>query len=198
MRPTNIEGNNLHSEEEIDLDFNRLQNGLRIIDLNYPGFNFKLDDVRLVQFKEDLFFKVDLKVNFGLYFKQDKTYSKSELLMDNKLLRQFSNNVVYRKGYLTDEGNYFNVNPDVLKQEGHLTVLRNSRVFLYWRDVLLKDTDIKRIISLGFLFLLGSIDEARLYERIYKILSSGTFIVNISYQTNRYVSISIEPELFKF
>jgi hypothetical protein len=162
--------------------------------------NLNLDGKEMVKFVKDLVFGLDLTVkSAGRVGFNDRTRQFAEsITYDVKEGNAFRNEIYENKGYLYDEGNYFWVDDKFTTPNTKVVTLRNSRVILFWRGFDFGELNIKRIISLGFCFLIRTITEAELYNEISKIIPKGDLSVSVKHKRDAYVLIGIEKHPFLY
>lgn len=162
-----------------------------------PRFNLDVASMSVVKFRTDLLKNLSLQLrgNF-LLGQKDKSFSE-ELLNDSGQQSQFREYVMKHGGYLVNESNYFQIDPKRLSEMSKATMLINSRVLLFWRGITLGELAVKKILTAGLGFLVGSISYAELLVIVQSHVPKGTFEVSVKYQTNAYVLIGIEAPVFQ-
>lgn len=164
-----------------------------------PGFNINVETIDVVKFSSELLQNLNLLLNYRtkVYIVRN-TYKFDETLSYNEnQKKKFKRLVTEQDGYLENESNYFTVKKEFLSRNTKTVTLRNSRVILFWRKLELKDNEVKRILSLGLSFLIGSITLAELYFYVRRIVPKGIYEVSIRYKKNSYVLIGIEKPIFR-
>jgi hypothetical protein len=110
----------------------------------------------------------------------------------------FHNIITKKEGVLEEESNYFWVDDNLLSDNGKACTLRNTRVILYWRGINLEDFVVKRILTLGFDFLIMGFTKDELLAKVLQTLPPGTFEIKIKFDRKVYVLITIEEPIFRF
>lgn len=161
-----------------------------------PRFNLNVANMQVTKIKSELLKNLDLSLrgNF-LFVVKDRSFSE-ELLYDSSLEKDFREYIIKHGGYLIQEKNYFEISPDLLSELTRATMLINSRVLLFWRGITIDDLTVKKILTAGLGFLIGSISYPELLLLIKKEIPNETFEVSVKYQTNAYVMIGIEEPVF--
>lgn len=167
-------------------------------DVGVPRFNLDLSRMDVVKFSSELLQNLNLLLSYkrlGFYRKKlfDETLTYNKLFGDS-----FKELVLDKHGYLEEEENYFELSKEYVSKDTNTILLRNSRVILYWRSFELDQIMIKRILTLGLLFLIGSINKAELYFYIRRIIPDGTYEISIRNKENSFVLIGIEKPLFSY
>lgn len=168
------------------------------VELINPKLTLNLEDLQVVDSSASLLYGLDLKVN-QKYFTGRKVKEYDVSIMESPIKKDsFTKSIFRRKGYLEEEQNYFEVPSKYVSEDTEVTLLTNSRVVLFWRGFKLNEFTVKRILSLGLLYLMGEITQAELVFNIRENLPNGSFEVSVKYQTNTYVLIGIEKPIFSY
>lgn len=160
-----------------------------------PGFNFDYENMKVVRFTNDLIERVDLLIKRSGLFKVKLVEFDETLAYDNVQRSKFRNIITNQGGYLDDVSNYFELPNAILQVGSSAITLRNSRVTLYWRGIELDEIQKKRIITLGFTYLLDIIKESELVFWIREIIPKGVHEVYIRSKPNTFVLITIEKPI---
>jgi hypothetical protein len=163
-----------------------------------PRFSLNPFELQLIPERDLLLKELDLTLNFKSPLSRKTISFEKEFIYDNKSLRKFRKNVLRRDGYLENESNYFNVKDDLFSEGTKCTILKNSRVILFTRNVLLPESSIQTILTAGLLLLVGESSREELASFIRNKLPDGQFEVSIRYEQNTYVLIGIERPIFSF
>lgn len=185
----------LYQERELVLR-NTIDDELEFVKIALPRLQLNIDKIGLVKFSADLVYGLKLNVQFktllgtrSLTFESDVTYNEEEG-------QKFRRSIIERKGFIYPEENYFNLKDELVTKGTKVTTLINTRVILFYRSVILSEDTVKRVLSLGLLFLIKKISYAELFFEINKLLPNGIFNVSIKYVDNSYVLIGIELPIF--
>lgn len=181
------------SEFEMD---GSISDELEFVKIALPRLQLNIDKIQLVNFSSDLVYGLNLTIKqrsiIGsklVIFNSDVTYNEDEGL-------KFRRSIVEKKGYLESDENYFNLKEDLVTKGTKVVTLINTRVILFWRDVDLSELTVKRILSLGLLFLIKKMSYAELFFEINRLLPNGRYNVSIKSVDNSYVLIGIELPIF--
>jgi hypothetical protein len=154
--------------------------------------NLDFDDIKAIKTKEELFYDIKLDLTYyNLFTKRDIGFN-SALGFDSTVRKKFRSFVLRKRAYLEEDLNYAYVDSLMSDKSNHLTMLANSRVILFWRNIQLEVDDQKRFITLGFCLLIGVLTESELLFEIRKSLIDVTVNVKVTFVENRYVFIGIE------
>lgn len=161
-----------------------------------PRFNLDVASMNVVKLKSDLLKNLHLEIRGShLFGTKEKTFSE-ELLYDASLKNEFRDYIIKHGGYLIQESNYFEISTELLSELSKATMLVNSRVLLFWRGVTIDDLTVRKILTAGLGFLIGSISYAELVFQIKKLIPKGTFEVSVKYQKDAFVLIGVEQPVF--
>lgn len=180
---------------------NKLNDDLKQILLSVdivPRFNLNVEEIKIVKFSSQLLENLNLILNYKRMLSMSRTTKEfDETLSYKRDMKQvFKKLVTKQDGYLDNESNYFYVDKQFLTKGTKTVSLRNTRVILFWRKIDIEDKVVKRILTLGLLFLIGEISIAELTFMIKKLIPNNTFEVSIKYKKNTYLLIGIEKPIF--
>lgn len=190
----------MEAEVYPDSEYFSLSDYMKLTDQTYPRFNLDIDKMQVVKFSSELVMNLDLQLTSSRILGGEKTtIFSNDLTFNEGQKKVFKSLVLNRKGYLSEESNYFQVGDKYISEDAHATTLRNTRVILYWHSTAnLSDIQVKRILTLGLTFLIGEISRAELIVEIQKELPNGKFDLDLKYEKNRFVFISIKEPIFTF
>lgn len=161
-----------------------------------PRLQLNVNKIGLVNFSADLVYGLNLTIGYRsiiglkyITFESDVTYNEDE----GQKLRRF---IIGKKGFIYPDENYFNLNENLVTKGTKVTTLINTRVLLFWRGIEINEITVKRILSLGLLFLIKKISYPELFFEINSLLPNGRYNVSIKYVDNSYVLIGIELPIF--
>lgn len=182
-------------EEEL-VKSNLIDDDLEFVKVSLPRLKLDIDKIGLVKFTSDLVYGLKLYVQIKniirtriVAFDKDVTYNENEGL-------NFRKSIVENRGFIYPDENYFNLKENLVSKGTKVTTLINTRVILFWREIELSENTVKRILSLGLLFLIKKISYAELFFEINNLLPNGRFNVSIKSVDNSYVLIGIELPIF--
>lgn len=168
-------------------------------DDNIPRFSLDVGKLGLVPNIENIFANLNLNLSYRNILGRRSTLDfPKDFLYNKKLLKKFKTALLYRDGYLEEDSNYFDVDESHFRVGTQCSMLRNSRVILYWRNVNISGTAIRRSLSAGLLLLAGKLERSQLASAIRSELPNGQFEVSINYVPNSYVLIGIEAPVFRY
>lgn len=163
-----------------------------------PRFNLNVEKVQVAKIRIDLLENLNLVIRTGLFLNQKDETVSGELLFDGSHKDLFRKKVIKQGGYLLSDDNYKKISYKLLSEMTKATILSNQRVFLYWRGLILDDVRVKRILTAGLAYLVGSITQAELSILIRDIIPRGTFEISIKHLKDAYVIIGIEEPPFSY
>lgn len=187
---------------ETDVKINDISNLLEHVrSISYditPRLTLDVERLGIVPSVDDLFANLNLMLEYkSLTLLRTKRSFQKDFIYDLKQVKRFKNAIIYRDGFLYDDSNYFEVEGQ-FSVGTKCTMLRNSRVVLYSRDVILENDVVKKILSAGLLMLAGKLTRTELASHIKGELPSGQFEVSIDYEPNSYVIIGVKAPIFSF
>lgn len=165
---------------------------------NSPGLSLNFEKLGVVKFSSDLLINLDLRFKTSSKLFGDKITVLDETLgyhTDSKLLAR--DLVIKRNAYLYEDSNFFVINSP-LSKDLELITLRNTRVSLFWRGIILSDKNKKRIVTIGMVLLLNIILKSEAIFYIRNELPKGVYDIRIHHELNTYVVIWIEDPILKF
>lgn len=163
-----------------------------------PRFNLDVEKSKVAKIKVDLLSDLDLVIRTGLFFNQKDEIVSGELLFDGSHRDKFRKKIIKQGGFLLNDNNYKKIGYELLTEMTKATMLSNQRVVLFWRGLILDDVRVKKILTAGLAFLIGSITDAELPILIRDIIPTGTFEISIKHKKDAYVIIGVEEEPFSY
>lgn len=165
-----------------------------------PKFELDINNLKIVKYSSEFLLNLNLSLTYKnvlmvtSYKEFDETLSYSyEAKEKAKQL------ILNRGGYFHDDSNFFEVEDEKRISKGtNIMMIRNSRVTLFWRNVILSYDQKKRILSLGLGYMIGIISYAELYYCIQRALPKGSYNVSVKTIPKTFVLIGVEGELFSF
>lgn len=166
----------------------------------FPEFLLDIDNLGLIRSNYDLISNLDLTVRYTKLIILDQTFSFDESLANDPIAcLRFRDYVLYMKGYLEHDGNYFEKETPIKTRDMSIYCLRNLRVTLFWSNIYLDEFQQKRIITLGLALLKEDIYEAEFLFQVNEIIrGKGKFDVYLTYIPKRFVRLGIQAPLFTF
>lgn len=173
------------------------ENKITLTSSSVSGFNFDLDSMKVAEYTSDLLDLIDLTIRKSGMLDYKLIVFDKRLAYDEKERKKFYDIITKKDGYLDNNKNYFELPKEILQVGSNAMCIRNSRVLLRWRNIQLTDVQKRRILSLGFAYLLGIISQADLIFWIRETIPLNIHEVNVRYKTNTFVLISIEEPIFR-
>lgn len=140
---------------------------------------------------------LDLTLRYSDYiiFDKERKFDESITYIEEES-NEFRKLLLYNDAYLSNDDNYVKVGDKYLPRFTEAMTLRNTKVILYWRGIILTEIKCKKILSLGLAFLLDFISEAQLLFDIKLIIPNGLYEIKIRKESKTYVFIGIEEPVF--
>lgn len=162
-----------------------------------PRFNLKIEDMDVVLFSGQLIENIVLQVSYSdlMGFQRTKTFDET-LAYDEIERNKFRKLVIKRDAYLEVDSNYFEISKEFLSKGTQSTMLTNSRVVVFWRGLTLTDFQVKRLLTLGLLYLVQGLTKAELIFHIRETIPKGKYEVFIQERKNSFVIIGVEEPIF--
>lgn len=175
--------------EEVQLNLDEKQLNVMGIILSNDDSRFNLDvnKMEVVKFSADLLQTLTLNVNYMTLTGRTVRNFDETLAYVSSEKDKFYNLVTKRKGYLQEDSNYYQIDKSILSEDREAIILANSRVILFWRGLTLNEWQIKRIITLGLLHLIGQLTVGQLYIQVKDIIPKGIFEVSIKSEDRKSV-----------
>jgi hypothetical protein len=168
-------------------------------DTSIPRFHLNLDDIGIVQNIDGIYANLDLTINYRTILNRRSQRSFEKDFISREVgLKRFKTAIIHRDGYFHEESNYFYVDESNFNAGTKCTMLRNNRIILYWRNVILPNETVKRILTAGLLVLAGKLTQTELVSLVRDGLPSGQFEVSVNHNPNSYVLIGIEAPVFRY
>lgn len=186
------------SSIELQIKLPDLKTFLESFEFSAQALSLDLERLRAVTMTNELLIGLKLDFKSKTYFMDSLTTFDEALCYSSNDRQEIKRIVTTKGGYLNDESNYFCVDKQNLSTGTEVVILKNSRVLLFWRDLSLPENVVKRILSMGLLFLLRIISKAELLFNIRQILPRGDYEISINEKDKTYVLIGIEKPLFNF
>lgn len=177
----------------------RLSNAVK--DSNsYPLFELNVDRLKIVKYSDEFLLNLNLSLTYKNVLMVTSFKEFDETLSYSFEAKEKAKQLILNRGaYFHEDSNYFDVIDEKHISKGtNITMLRNSRVTLFWRNVELSDSQKKRILSLGLSYMIGIISYAELYYCIQKTLQKGSYNISVRTVPKTFVLIGVEREIFSF
>lgn len=189
----------LSFDSSVQVDIDKDQIFIELQNAKFKQVNFlDVKTKQVVKFSSELVQNLKLLVSYKQYFQTRERLFDETLTYIQDEGSLFRDLVLKKKGYLSDTSDYYEVDSSLLSTNTKTTTLRNTRVILFWRSLELKKYTIKRILTLGLLFLIGKISMAELIFYVKLELPEGSYEVKILQKDKTYVVIGIEKPIFSF
>lgn len=163
----------------------------KIISKHDPRFNLDFDNMKTVTNSKFLIDKLNLMLEYNSLFGKKEYLFDEKLLYDKDFFR-WRKLIFDKDAYLKDDSNYYKLDESMLREENSsATILRNSRVLLYWKGLELDKTVVKRILTLGLSYIIGHISKAELLFKIRNNLPMGMYEVTVKGDRYKFIIITI-------
>lgn len=177
----------------------RLSNAVKSSNL-YPRFELDVDKLKIVKYSNEFLLNLNLSLTYKNVLMITSFKEFDETLSYSYEAKEKAKQLILNRGaYFHDDSNYFDVVDKENVSEGtNISLIRNSRVTLFWRNVELSDNQKKRILSLGLSYMIGVISYAELYYCIQRALPKGSYNISVRTVPKTFVLIGVEKEVFSF
>lgn len=167
---------------------------------SYPQFELNVDRLKIVKYSEEFLLNLNLSLTYKNVLMVTSFKEFDETLSYSSEAKEKAKQLILNRGaYFHEDSNYFDVMDEKHISKGtSISMLRNSRVTLFWRNVELSDNQKKRILSLGLSYMIGIISYAELYYCIQRTLQKGSYNISVRTVPKTFVLIGVEREIFSF
>lgn len=167
---------------------------------SYPQFELDVDRLKIVKYSEEFLLNLNLSLTYKNVLMITSFKEFDETLSYSSEAKEKAKQLILNRGaYFHEDSNYFDVIDEKHISKGtNISMLRNSRVTLFWRNVELSDSQKKRILSLGLSYMIGIISYAELYYCIQRTLQNGSYNISVRTVPKTFVLIGVEREIFSF
>lgn len=167
---------------------------------SYPQFELNVEKLKIVKYSEEFLLNLNLSLTYKNVLMVTSFKEFDETLSYSSEAKEKAKQLILNRGaFFHEDSNYFDVIDEKHISKGtNISMLRNSRVTLFWRNVELSDNQKKRILSLGLSYMIGIISYAELYYCIQKTLQKGSYNISVRTVPKTFVLIGVEREIFSF
>lgn len=148
-------------------------------------------------FSPDLFKDLNLTLRWKGWFRNREVKLDESLFYDSEMRNVMESLIIQKAGYFPSESNYIFLpyGKKPLKQDDSFCMMVGTRVTLVWNGVAISDNKVKRILSLGFTYVLDIISKAQLIHSIALDVNCYEFQISVIGVKKQYVNIEIRSNL---